>query len=132
MTTPYKFPAAADRRRIHTLIAEFAHGKITLTKMFNSVAEVVRQYPRLSRIPIYGYSVRILQTYNGLPIVSITSAKLSDTCPCCNAGEQTAGYLRTEKEQFNQEFDLISVTCLECGTVYFAHGRNGRRQEAYV
>jgi uncharacterized Zn finger protein len=77
-------------------------------------------------MPVFGYTVRILQYYKNLPIISIEGAEITDRCPGCDAGTREARYLRTEKENLSTEYDIVSLTCLECGTVYMAKGNNGR------
>lgn len=132
MTTILSYPTDADRNRVHTFIGLYAQGKMTRNTMMYSIAGVIKKYPNLRHMPVQGYSVRILSYYNDLPVISIEGAQESDICPCCSSGQDAARYLRTEKENFNKDYDLISVTCLECGCVYQTHGRNGRRQESYV
>lgn len=132
MTTILSYPTDADRNRVHEFINLYAQGKMTRNALMYAIAGIIKKYPNLQRMPVHGYSVRILGYYNGLPIISIEGAQVSDVCPACGSGEEAARYLRTEKENFGQDYDLISVTCLECGCVYQTHGRNGRRQESYV
>ena len=129
MTAILTFPTDADRAEVHNLIHSYAHGKISLGRMMYSIAAIIEKYP-LQRIPVYGYSARVIY-YQGVPVISIESAKLSDICPCCGSNEDAASYLRTEKENFSKDYDLISVTCLECGCVYQTRGKNGRGQ-SYV
>ena len=91
------------------------------------IAQVIRQYKNITRMPIFGYSVRILSYYGDLPIISIESAVVSDSCPTCGAATSEARYLRTEKEQFGEDHDIVSMACLECGCVYHVKGVNGRK-----
>lgn len=99
------------------------------------IAHILEKY-NLSHMPIFGYSVRILQYYkdlhcNNLPIISIESAEISDTCPGCGAGINIARYLRTEQENHNEDYDIASFTCLECGMVYMSKQDNGRKNVVY-
>lgn len=125
------FPTTEDRTHIHNLINLYAHGKITLNDEMKWVAHIIKKYPYIERIPIFGYTVRILTYYGDQPIIYI-EAQQSDNCPTCGAGTKDAGYLRTEKENLSLDYDLVSVTCLECGCVYTVKGPNGRsiRDEA--
>lgn len=133
MTTILSYPTEEDRAQVHNLIGSYAKGSMPRNDMMRAIAGIIEKYPRLQRIPVKNYSVRIIQYYgpDRLPVISIEGAGQSDICPCCNSGEDAARYLRTEKENLNLDYDLISVTCLECGCVYQTKGRNGRGQ-SYV
>lgn len=124
-----QFPTTEDRTQIHNLIYSYAQGKCTRNDLMRQVAHVIGKYPNIERIPVFGYSVRILDHYGDLPIIAIEGAQLADRCPCCKSGTDHARYLRTERENFDQEFDIVSVTCLECGCVYTSKGLNGRSKE---
>jgi RNase P subunit RPR2 len=94
------------------------------------IANIIKKY-NLERIPVFGYSVRILQYYKDLPIISIEGSEVVDKCPGCGAGTNIARYLRTEKENLHGDHDIASVTCLECGCVYRVSAPNGRLQADY-
>lgn len=121
------FPTTEDRTNIHNLIGTYAQGKITRNDLMRWIAQIINKYPNISRMPVNSYTVRILSYYKDLPIISIEGAELSDSCPTCGAGTKDARYLRTEKENLGLDYDLVSVTCLECGCVYTVKGTNGRR-----
>lgn len=121
----YQFPSVDDRKRVHNLIRTYATGGITRNTMMRRIAAIIEAY-RVSRFPVFGYSVRILSYFGDLPIISIEGAKVSDSCPVCGSGTDAARYLRTEKENFDLPYDLVSVTCLECGCVYQTPAWNGR------
>lgn len=121
-----KFPTLEDREHVHKLINLYAHGKCTRNDLMRQIAQIINKYPNIQRMPIFGYSVRILQYYKDLPIISIEGAEVTDKCPGCGAGTKEARYLRTEKENHHKDYDIVSLNCLECGTVYMAKGANGR------
>ncbi|AFL99477.1 hypothetical protein Desde_1044 [Desulfitobacterium dehalogenans ATCC 51507] len=134
MTKVLNYPTDADRDQVHNLIGSYAQGKMTRNTMMYAIAGIIEKYPNIQRMPVKNYSVRIVQ-YFGLqriPIISIEGAKLSDKCPGCGASGDDLDYFRTEKERFDQEDDLISVTCLKCGWVFLNNTKNGRGQESYV
>ena len=131
MTTAivHPYPTDADRNRIHDFIQLYAKGQMNLNSLFYCIGGIIEKYPHLSRIPVQGYSVRILQYYGAqrLPIISISGAEFSQSCPCCGSGsEDNAKYLRTDQENFDKNFDIVSATCLDCGCVYLTEGWNGR------
>ncbi len=121
-----QFPSTDDRQHIHSLINDQAHGKCSRDDMMRWVAHIIGKYS-LERIPVFGYSVRILDYYNDLPIISIEGAEVSGSCPACHSGIEHARYLRTEAEHFDRDYDEASYTCLECGCVYISKQPNGRR-----
>ena len=92
--------------------------------MMRWIAYIIKKYPRIKRMPIFGYSVRILSYYGDLPVISIESATIADACPTCGAGTSDARYLRTEEENLDRDYDVVSVTCLNCGCVYATKGIN--------
>lgn len=122
-----QFPSIEDRTHVHNMINHYAQGKLSRNDMMRWIANILGKYPRIQRMPVFGYSVRILDHYKDLPIISIEGAALSDSCPSCGAGTSEARYLRTEREQFNEDHDIVSVTCLDCGCVYATKGVNGRK-----
>lgn len=113
----FKFPTLEDRVNIHSLISHYAKDKCSRNDMMRWIARIIKKY-KVQRVPVFGYSVRILQYYKDLPIVSIEGAEVTDTCPGCGAGTSAARYLRTEQENLHKDHDIISVTCLECGCVF--------------
>ena len=121
-----QFPSLEDRKHVHELINLYAHGKCKRNDLMIQIAQIINKYPNIQRMPIFGYTVRILQYYKDLPIISIEGAEITDKCPGCGAGTKVARYLRTEKESRNKDYDIVSLNCLECGTVYMAKGNNGR------
>lgn len=129
MPTTFQFPSLENRTNVHNLIAMYAKGNISRNDLMLWIAQIINKYPNIQRMPINGYSVRILSYYKDLPIISIEGAQLSEQCPCCGAGSNDAKYLRTEQENFDRDYDLESVTCLECGCVYMTKGANGRRNQ---
>jgi len=128
--TTHQFPTLKDRQNIHNLINHYAHGKCSRNDLMKWIASIIEKY-NIERMPIFGYSVRILQYYGDLPIISIKSAEISDTCPCCSAGIDIARYLRTEQENHNEDYDIASFNCLECGMVYMSKQDNGRQNVVY-
>lgn len=128
MATVYHFPVNEDRNRVHNVINSFAQGKCGRITMMFEIAQVLNKYS-VKKMPIYGYSVRILDYLGDLPVISIEGDKITDLCPGCGAGTETARYLRTEKENLFSDFDIIAVTCLECGCVYMTKAPNGRRKK---
>ncbi len=133
MTTILSYPTDADRNRVHNLINSYAQGKMSRNAMMYAIAAIIEKYPNIQRMPIKGYSVRIVHYFGPqrIPIISIEGAELSDKCPGCGASGDDLDYFRTEKERFDQEDDLISVTCLKCGWVFLNNAKNGRGQ-SYV
>lgn len=125
-----QFPTLEDRTNIHNLINDYAHGKCGRDDLMRWVAHIIEKY-NLKRMPIFGYSVRILTYYKDLPIISIESAEVSNTCPGCGAGSNVARYLRTEQEHLHEDYDVASFTCLECGCVYMTKVDNGRKSVVY-
>ena len=125
-----QFPTLSDRTHIHNLINHYAHGKCSRNDLMRWIANIITKY-NIKRMPIFGYSVKILTYYGDLPIISI-EGPLADHCLTCGAATSEAKYLRTEKEQFVQDHDIVSVTCLECGCVYMTKGANGVMQEDYI
>lgn len=125
-----QFPTLEDRTNIHNLINHYAHGKCSRDDLMRWVANIIEKY-NLKRMPIFGYSVRILTYYKDLPIISIEGAEVSDTCPGCGAGSNVARYLRTEQENLQEDYDIASFTCLECGCVYMTKVDNGRKNVVY-
>lgn len=128
MLTTMQFPTLEDRTHVHNLIGHYARGKCSRNDLMRWIAHIIQKYP-IQRMPVFGYSVRILQYYKDLPIISIEGAGIADKCPGCGAGTSEARYLRTEEENHHKDYDIISVTCLECGTVYMTKGVNGRMLE---
>lgn len=124
-----QFPTLEDREHVHKLINLYAKGKCSRNDLMRWIAQIINRYPNIQRMPIFGYTVRILQYYKDLPIISIEGATITDKCPGCKANTKIARYLRTEKENRNKDYDIISLSCLECGTVYMAKGNNGRLRE---
>lgn len=122
-----QFPSIEDRTHVHNLINHYAHGKCSRDDLMRWVDNIIEKY-KIKRMPIFGYSARILTYYKDLPIISIEGAKITDTCPGCGAGTNVARYLRTEKENLHEGHDIVSVACLECGCVYMAEAPNGRTQ----
>lgn len=120
-----QFPTPEDRQHVHNLIGHYAHGKCSRNDLMRWVAKIIEKY-NLTHMPIFGYSVRVLTYYKDLPIISIESANVSDTCRGCDSGTAHARYLRTEKEDLHGSHDIVSVTCLECGCVYMVSAPNGR------
>lgn len=129
MPTTFQFPSIEDRTNIHNLIGMYAQSKISRNDMMHWIAQIINKYPNIQRIPVNGYSVRIISYYKDLPIISVEGAQLAKKCPCCGAETKDARYLRTEKENLGFDYDLVSVTCLECGCVYAVKGVNGRRNQ---
>lgn len=127
-----QFPTLDDRNEVHSLINLYAHGRCSRNNLMHQIAQTINKYPNIQRMPIFGYTVRILQYYKDLPIISIEGVEISDRCPGCGAGTNIARYLRTEKENHNKDYDIISLTCLECGTVYMTKALNGRMAEEYL
>ena len=125
-----QFPTLEDRTNVHNLINLHSRGKCSRNDLMKWVAHIIEKY-KLKRMPIFGYSVRILQYYGDLPIISIEGAEVTDVCPGCGAGIGIARYLRTEQENHNEDFDIASFTCLECGMVYMSKQDNGRKSVVY-
>jgi hypothetical protein len=121
-----QFPTLQDRTNTHNLIRMYAQGKLSRNDLMRWIAQIINKYPNIQRMPVFGYSIRILSYYKDLPIISIEGAQLTDQCPTCGSGTKDARYLRTEKENHHESYDIISVTCLECGCVYSTKGFNGR------
>ncbi|SDG48605.1 hypothetical protein [Desulfosporosinus hippei] len=127
MTKIYQLPTSEDKQSVHDLINDFAHGKLSRNDMMKMIANIITKYKTKS-FPVFGYSVSILQWYKDIPVINIQSARVSDHCPTCDSGIGHAKYLRTEKENFGLNYDIISVTCLECGCVYALKAPNGRTE----
>jgi hypothetical protein len=89
------------------------------------IGNIIEQHG-VSRMPIFGYSVRILQYYGDLPIISIEGAQFSDDCPVCKRKTEV-GYLRTQEENLDKDYDIIVVNCLDCGCMYSTKGDNHRK-----
>lgn len=121
-----QFPTLDDRQHVHKLISLYAQGKCTRNDLMRQIAHTINKYPNIQRMPIFGYTVRILQYYKDLPIISIEGAEITDKCPGCGAGTKVARYLRTEEENHHKGYDIVSLNCLECGTVYMTKANNGR------
>ena len=126
-----QFPTIEDRTHVHNLISHYAHGKCSRNDLMRWIANIIKKY-NIKWMPIFGYSVRILTYYKDLPIISIEGAEVVDTCPGCGASTKEARYLRTEKENVDRDHDIVSINCLECGTIYMTKGTNGRMQEDYI
>ena len=126
-----KFPTLEDREHVHRLINLYAHGKCNRNDLMRRIARIINKYPNIQRMPIFDYSVRIIQYYKDIPIISIEGARVTNKCPGCGAWTKEARYLRTEKENHDKDYDIISLTCLECGTVYMAKATNGRMSGEY-
>ena len=124
-----QFPTLSDRTNVHNLINHYAHGKCSRNDLMKWVANIITKY-KLKRMPIFGYSVRILTYYGDLPIISI-EGPLADHCLTCGAGEKVARYLRTEQENLHEDYDIASFTCLDCGCVYTSKVDNGRKSVVY-
>jgi hypothetical protein len=99
--------------------------------MMRWIAHIIEKY-KVERVPIFGYSIRILQYYKDLPIISVEGAEVTDTCPGCGAGTSAARYLRTEQENRHKDHDIISVTCLDCGCVYMCKALNERKETSTI
>jgi hypothetical protein len=113
----FKFPSLEDRVSIHNLINHYARGKCSRNDMMRWITCIIKKY-KVERVPVFGYSVRILQYRQDIPIISIEGAEVTDNCPGCGAETRAAKYLRTEQENLHKDHDIISVTCLECGGVF--------------
>jgi len=120
-----QFPTIEDRTSIHQLINNHSKGNGTRNAMMRAVAAIAEKY-NLTKIPIFGYSVRIFYSDHapGLPIISIESSQISEDCPTCHSNSNR--YLLTQKENFNVPYDVIAVNCIECGCIYSTKGNNGR------
>ena len=120
-----QFPTIEGRTVIHQLINNHSKGIGTRNEMMRAVAAIAEKY-NLTKIPIFGYSVRIFYSDHapGLPIISIESSQMSENCPSCNSIDSR--YLRTQEEKFDQPYDIIAVNCLNCGCIYSTKGNNGR------
>jgi len=125
--TYYQFPTYEDRLNAHNLIIRHANakGEFSRVVMMIELAKIITKY-NLTTIPIFNYSIHILGYSNLIPIISIINTRLSDDCPDCKAGSESASYFRTERENHNEIFDVISIVCLNCGCVYSAKASNGR------
>lgn len=121
----YCFPTLQDRQNIHNLINLYTKGKCSRNDMMRWIAHIIEQYG-VTRIPVFGYSVRILQYYDDLPIISIEGAQFSDECPTCKSETETR-YLRTEEENHDKDYDIIIVNCLTCGCMFATKGDNHRQ-----
>lgn len=136
--TILSYPTDEDRAQVHNLIGAYAHDRISRNAMMYEIACIINKYPNIQRMPVKNYSVRIVHYFGPkqIPIISIEGAELSDKCPGCGASGDDLDYFRTEKERFDQEADLISVTCLKCGWVFLNNAKNGRskngRGQSYV
>lgn len=119
-----QFPSLEDRTNVHNLIIDYANKRVTLTKMMTTVAEIVEQY-KVLKFPVFDYSVKVIHSKHAShPIISIDSARMSDNCPVCGSDE--SGYLRTEKENLDLEYDVVSTACMDCSCVYLSRGKNLR------
>jgi hypothetical protein len=100
-------------------------GIISINDSMRWIAHIIEQYG-VTKIPVFGYNVRILQYYADLPIVSIEGAQFSDNCPVCKKATEV-GYLRTDKENFDKDYDIVIVNCLDCGCLFATKGDNHRK-----
>lgn len=124
-TKTHCFPSLEDSQKVHDLINLYTKGKISRNDMMRWVAQIIEQYG-ITRIPVFGYNVRILQYYGDLPIISIEGTQFSDDCPVCKKETETR-YLRTQEENFDKDYDIAVVNCLECGCIFSTKGDNHRQ-----
>jgi len=116
MAKVYQFPKVEDRQNIHTAIQRFAQGKCSRMDMMTQVAWIMRKF-RLKKITINNYTVKV-EDYKGFPVVIVEGNRKSDKCPACGASPDDARYIRTRLENLVAGEDCITVTCLECGSIY--------------
>ncbi|MDP4158177.1 MAG: hypothetical protein Q8911_00230 [Bacillota bacterium] len=125
MAKTLSFPTIDDRKNVHGLINLYSLNKISRDDFMRFVANIISKY-KIGSFPVFGYSVKILQWYKDVPVIAIKSDIIADVCPSCGSGTNEARYLRTEKENFDLDYDVISLNCLGCGCVYAAKGENHR------
>lgn len=118
-----QFPTLEDRRYIHFLINQQAKGKISRNTMMDWIAEIVEKYG-LDHMPIFNYSVQVMRSkHYPQPIIHIKGAQLSDKCPTCEKTPDEYGkILNVEKENHDLDYDIVNVTCLNCGCIYSVKG----------
>jgi len=90
--------------------------------MMQWVAQIIGNYG-IERMPVFGYSVQIIHSkYAITPIVAIKGAGISEKCPGCGSDAGEARYLYTDQENHDLDYDIVSMTCLECGCVFSVKG----------
>lgn len=128
MATIYQFPEISfkDKELVHNIIISYTKGKCDRNTMMRQIAFILEQ-KKIKKMPVFGYTVKLLQYYKGLPIIHIEGNTISEHCLCCGSTLDQARYLMTNKENLVGTYDVISVTCLKCGCVYATKAKNGRR-----
>lgn len=122
-----QFPTLSDRQNVHNLIHLQAHNKCSRDDMMKWITNIVEKY-RINRMPIFNYSVQIIRSkYYSQPIINIIGAQMSDDCPTCEKSPDEFGrILRVDKVNHDLDYDIVNVTCLNCGCVYATKGANHR------
>jgi hypothetical protein len=117
-----------DRQHIHNIINHQAQGKCSRDDMMNWVTQIVEKY-EIKRIAIFNYYVDVFRSkFYPQPIIHITGAELSDSCPTCGETPDECGRIfRIGKQNYDLDYDIVSVTCLNCGCVYSTKGDNHRK-----
>lgn len=131
----YQFPSVTedDRSLVHSIIQSFISSKCDRNTMMAQIANILDQ-KGIAKMQVYGYAVRKIidkdyhdpKTKKPFIVVHIEGNTVSDQCPCCGAGFDSARYMSTIKENITGTYDIISAVCLDCGTFYAMKAKNGR------
>jgi len=129
----YQLPTLEDKMNIHNTIHHRSKGLCNHIDMMRIVGNTIKKYG-VTKIPVFDYNVKILQNtkvkINGefvdIPVISIEGTQMSDQCPVCKRETET-GYLLTQEENFDKDYDIVVVNCLECGCMYSTKGDNHRK-----
>jgi len=124
LTQVFSFPTAEDRELIQFAITSFAQGKTDRDTMMRQVAHILSKY-NITKLPMNGYTVKVDHCWD-VPVVIVEGSGVHDHCPSCLSPTDHARYLRTHQENKNKAYDVITVFCLECGTIYDCKAPNGR------
>lgn len=124
MANVYQFPTQADKILVHGIINSFAKGKCTRVTMMCQIGHIFDTL-HINKLNIFNYTVKLIDRFGDIPVIYIEAKEIHDKCPTCHS--TTASYLLTQEENLKKDYDVISVTCLDCGCVYATKAPNGRR-----
>lgn len=123
MAKVFKLPSREARDLIDSHIRAFARGEEHRNVMFLAVAPLLKQYG-IRHMPLGEYQVAYIGDLGDLPIIHISGrGGPHEKCPVCSAPCRAphARYLQTERFLMGP-YDIVTVTCLDCGTVYRSRG----------
>jgi hypothetical protein len=118
------FPGLDTRQQVRDIVVSLTQRKIKHNDMMIMVADILNWY-HITKLDLGDFTVRLIDYYKDLPIVIVECKNRVDGeyCPVCGSGIKRARYMHTNKE--GTKTDLVSWSCLDCGTFYETESQNG-------